>query len=225
MRESDDIIRDFFMQQAELFTDEFYFEDRSPLSSENNPALTGWEELESRVMECQKCPLARTRKNVVFGLGARDADLLFVGEAPGEQEDLQGVPFVGRAGQLLDKILAAINLKRSEVYIANILKCRPPGNRTPTSAEIEQCEPYLKNQIDLIRPALIVCLGLTAARTLLRIESNLRDMRGKVYNYHGFELVVTYHPAALLRNANLKKYAWEDFKKIQHMYQTKTGRT
>jgi len=230
MQRSNDLIKDFFLQQAELFTDEFYFDERSTAveGEPENPGKTegyvaDWDELEPMVLSCQKCALAKSRTNVVFGAGNRNADLLFVGEAPGQQEDLQGIPFVGRAGQLLDKILAAIQLERKEVYIANILKCRPPNNRTPNSEEIEKCEPYLLNQIDLIKPAVIVCLGLTAARTLLRVELNLRDMRGKIYNYHGVDLVVTYHPAALLRNPGLKKYAWEDFQKIQKMYKQKTG--
>ncbi|MBU0712763.1 uracil-DNA glycosylase [bacterium] len=230
MQPSDDLIKDFFLQQAELYTDEFYFEGRPKLvvsesqtPEQNQEEITRWTELEPRVLACQKCVLAEGRTKVVFGTGNRNADLLFVGEAPGEQEDLQGIPFVGRAGQLLDKILAAIQLERKAVYIANILKCRPPQNRTPNSVEIENCEPYLLNQINLIKPAVIVCLGLTAARTLLRVDSNLRDMRGQVYNYHGVDLVVTYHPAALLRNSNLKKFAWEDFQKIQKMYMQKTG--
>jgi len=230
MQPSDDLIKDFFLQQAELYTDEFYIEERPAkpavipeIVGQNPENLTDWAELEPLVLNCRKCALAESRTKVVFGAGNRNADLLFVGEAPGKNEDLQGVPFVGQAGHLLDKILAAIKLKRSEVYIGNILKCRPPNNRTPNSDEIKQCEPYLLNQIDLIKPAVIVCLGLTAAKTLLRVESNLRDLRGKVFNYHGVDLVVTYHPAALLRNSNLKKYAWEDFQKIQKMYKQKTG--
>ncbi len=230
MRSSDNPVRDFFLQQAELFTDEFYVkpETRQVASGTQTSDLASlepmdWEELENRVLNCQKCDLAKTRTKVVFGAGNRNADLLFVGEAPGQQEDLQGKPFVGRAGQLLDKILAAIHLERQEVFIANILKCRPPGNRTPSSSEIENCEPYLQRQIELIRPALIVCLGLTAARTLLRVETNLRDMRGNVYNYHGVDLMVTYHPAALLRNEGLKKFAWEDFKKIRNLFNAKRG--
>jgi len=221
MRQSDNIVKDFFLQQAELFTDEFYFEERKekPPVTDSIPLS----DLKSVVLNCQKCALAETRTKVVFGSGRDDADLLFIGEAPGEQEDLTGEPFVGRAGQLLDRILAAIQLQRADVYIANILKCRPPNNRTPRTDEIEKCEPYLMKQIDSIRPSLIICLGLTAAKTLLRVESALKDMRGKIYNYHDVDLMVTYHPAALLRNPNLKKYAWEDFQKIQKIYKQKTG--
>jgi len=145
MQPSDDIIKDFFLQQAELYTDEFYFEGRPTATATEplqNPAgAADWADLEPQVLNCQKCTLAESRTKVVFGAGNRNADLLFVGEAPGEQEDLQGIPFVGRAGQLLDKILAAIQLERKSVYIANILKCRPPNNRTPNSEEIEKCEP------------------------------------------------------------------------------------
>lgn len=221
MQASDDLIKDFFLQQAELFTDEFYFEEKKEAEIPMN--MLDWNELEPKVLSCTNCELSKTRTKVVFGAGNRNADLLFVGEAPGKNEDLQGIPFVGQAGQLLDKILAAIQLERKEVYIANILKCRPPKNRTPHTDEIASCEPYLMNQIDLIKPALIVCLGLTAAKTLLRVDNTLRKMREKIYNYHGVDLVVTYHPAALLRNPGLKKYAWEDFQKIQKMYKQKTG--
>lgn len=221
MQASDDLIKDFFLQQAELFTDEFYFEEKKEAEIPMN--MLDWNELEPKVLSCTKCELSKTRTKVVFGAGNRNADLLFVGEAPGKNEDLQGIPFVGQAGQLLDKILAAIQLERKEVYIANILKCRPPNNRTPHADEIASCEPYLMNQIDLIKPALIVCLGLTAAKTLLRVDNTLRKMREKIYNYHGVNLVVTYHPAALLRNPGLKKYVWEDFQKIQKMYKQKTG--
>jgi uracil-DNA glycosylase family 4 len=225
MQSSNDPIRDFFLQQEELFTDEFYFESKPNLEKisqgiDRSPAL-GWDELKAKALVCTRCPLAKTRLHVVFGVGDSQTNLLFIGEAPGEQEDLKGEPFVGRAGQLLDKILAAIQMKREQVYITNILKCRPPNNRSPHASEIEQCEPYLLNQIDLIQPKLIVCLGLVAAKTLLRVEYNLQQMRGKIYNYHGFDLMVTYHPAALLRNPYLKKFAWEDFQKIRDLYHQK----
>jgi len=225
MQLSTDPVRDFFLQQEELFTDEFYFESKPNLDNlramdqriNRVPALS-WEELKTKALTCTRCPLATTRLNVVFGVGDSQTNLLFIGEAPGEQEDLKGEPFVGRAGQLLDKILAAIQMKREQVYITNILKCRPPNNRSPHASEIELCEPYLQNQIDLIQPKLIVCLGLVAAKTLLRVEYNMQEMRGKIYNYHGVDLMVTYHPAALLRNPYLKKFAWEDFQKIRDLY-------
>ncbi len=206
----------YLRQQGDLFSEEYYFEE-NPIASDAGEHLS-LDEWRERVENCTKCPLSQTRTKAVFGGGDPQADLLFIGEAPGEQEDLQGVPFVGRAGKLLDKILAAIELRREDVYIANILKCRPPKNRTPHADEIEQCEPYLQRQIELIQPKLIICLGLTAAKTLLRVEYTLRQMRGEVYNYHAVDLIVTYHPAALLRNPNLKKAAWEDFQKVQEYY-------
>lgn len=213
-------IRNYFKQQEELFTDEFFF-DKEVLVGDGEIKIS-LEELEEEVKQCKKCELWKTRTNAVFGAGNPEADLLFIGEAPGHNEDLQGEPFVGRAGKLLDKILLAVNTVREDVFIANILKCRPPGNRSPHSDEIENCEPYLLTQIQIIKPKLIICLGLIAAKTLLRVEYNLHQMRGRIYNYHGFDLMVTYHPAALLRNPNLKRFAWEDFQKIQKLYLEKT---
>ena len=213
-------IQNYFKQQEELFTDEFFFDKKVLVDKgEVNISL---KELEEEVKQCKKCDLWKTRTNAVFGAGNPDADLLFIGEAPGYNEDIQGEPFVGRAGKLLDKILLAVNTVREDVFIANILKCRPPDNRTPHSDEIEKCEPYLLTQIQIIKPKLIICLGLVAAKTLLRVEYTLRQMRGQIYNYHGFDLMVTYHPAALLRNPNLKRFAWEDFQKIQKLYLEKT---
>lgn len=149
-------------------------------------------------------------------MGDRHADLMFVGEAPGKEEDLKGEPFVGRGGKLLDKILSAIKMTRHKnVYICNVLKCRPPQNRDPLPDEVEKCEPYLLHQITLIKPKQIVALGRISATTLLRIDDTLKSMRGQLHDYHGTPLLVTYHPAALLRNPNLKKYAWEDFQFIR----------
>jgi DNA polymerase len=143
---------------------------------------------------------------------------MFVGEAPGADEDAQGEPFVGRAGQLLNKILAAIDMKREDVYICNILKCRPPNNRTPLPEEVDLCIPYLKKQIALIKPRLIVCLGLTAAQNLLQINDSLTRLRGRTLQFENTPLRVTYHPAALLRNPNWKAPAWEDFQAIQKLH-------
>ena len=170
------------------------------------------------ICTCEKCPLSQTRKNFVFGVGNPQADIVFVGEAPGEQEDLQGVPFVGRAGKLLDKILAAIELKRDDVYICNVLKCRPPKNRDPNASEVEKCEPYLINQLHLINPKLIVALGRISACTMLKTNESLKNMRNQIFTYAGIDLLVTYHPAALLRNPNFKKPAWEDFQLIRDKY-------
>jgi uracil-DNA glycosylase family 4 len=171
------------------------------------------------ISSCPKCKeLASTRTQVVFGSGNPDADIMVIGEAPGAEEDKQGKPFVGRAGQLLTKILEAINLKREEVYIANILKCRPPQNRNPEPREIQNCEPYLFRQLDMIKPKLILALGTFASQTLLRTKEPLGRLRGKFHDYQGIKTMVTYHPAALLRNPNWKKYTWEDVKLLRSEY-------
>lgn len=175
-------------------------------------------DFESTICTCVKCALGQTRTKFVFGVGSPNADIVLIGEAPGADEDLQGEPFVGRAGQLLNKILEAIQLKREEVYICNILKCRPPNNRDPQPDEIDTCEPYLWKQLELIKPKIIVCLGRVAAQTLLRTSDSLNDLRGKVHDYRGMKLTVTYHPAALLRNPNWKRPAWEDVQWIRKTY-------
>jgi uracil-DNA glycosylase family 4 len=176
-------------------------------------------ELENLINSCKKCALGETRNKFVFGTGNPNADIMLIGEAPGADEDKTGEPFVGRAGQLLTKILEAINIKREDVFIANILKCRPPNNRTPFPEEISTCIPYLKKQIDLIKPKVILCLGLTAANGLLNTKNSMIKMRGNVYEFHGVKLMVTYHPAALLRNPNWKKETWEDVQKFYKLYQ------
>jgi DNA polymerase len=170
------------------------------------------------IKDCLECPLGKTRKNIVLGMGDPNADIVFVGEAPGKQEDLQGLPFVGRSGKLLDKMLSSINLSRDDVYILNVLKCRPPDNRDPSKIEIEKCEPYLKKQLKIIKPKLIVALGRISAMTILRTKESLTNMRNQIFDYEGIDFLVTYHPAALLRNPNFKKYAWEDFKLIRDKY-------
>jgi uracil-DNA glycosylase family 4 len=170
-----------------------------------------WPELKQMVKTCAACPLHKARKQSVFGVGDENADWLFVGEGPGAEEDARGEPFVGQAGRLLDNMLASIGLRRGEdVYIANIVKCRPPGNRTPESSEAGQCEPYLLRQIQLIGPKLIVALGKTAASNLLRTESSIGGLRGRLHQFQGAPLIVTYHPAYLLRNLVDKAKAWED---------------
>jgi uracil-DNA glycosylase len=181
-------------------------------------------EMNAQICGCTKCALGHTRTKFVFGVGNPQATLMFVGEAPGADEDAQGEPFVGRAGQLLNKILAAINTKREDVFICNILKCRPPNNRTPLPEEVDSCIPYLKKQIALIKPKLIVCLGLTAAQNLLKISDSLTKLRGRTLQFEGIPLMVTYHPAALLRNPNWKQPAWEDFQAIQKLHAELAGR-
>jgi DNA polymerase len=169
-----------------------------------------WVALEAEVSVCTKCSLHKTRTQTVFGVGHRRAKWMFIGEAPGADEDRQGEPFVGKAGQLLNAILFAMGLKREEVYIANVLKCRPPGNRDPQPEEVAQCEPYLIRQIELIRPQLIVALGRHAAHSLLKTEVPLGKLRGQKLSYHGTPLFVTYHPAYLLRNPADKRKVWDD---------------
>jgi len=174
-------------------------------------ASLGWPELKEAVRTCTACGLCKQRKQAVFGVGNESAAWLFVGEGPGADEDEQGEPFVGQAGRLLDSMLAATGLKRGrEVYIANVVKCRPPGNRTPTPEESAACAGYLDRQIELIAPKLIVALGKTAATRLLGTESSLASLRGRVHRYRGTPLVVTYHPAYLLRSLPEKSKAWED---------------
>ena len=174
--------------------------------------------LDSRISSCQRCQLGSTRKNFVFGVGNPKAKLVLIGEAPGADEDEKGEPFVGRAGQLLNKILAAVQLRREDVYICNILKCRPPNNRDPLPQEAESCEPYLKKQIEIINPKLILCLGRIAGQTLLKTKATLSELRQNVYQYQGVKVLVTFHPAALLRNPNWKRPAWEDVQKMRKMY-------
>jgi len=163
------------------------------------------------VSACTACGLCRTRTRAVPGVGDARAEWMFIGEAPGAEEDARGEPFVGQAGRLLDNMLAAIGLdRRNGVYIANVLKCRPPNNRTPEPLEVDACRPYLERQIDLISPCLIVALGRSAASTLLNVDASIASLRGRVHRLHGRPLIVTYHPAYLLRNLPDKAKAWED---------------
>ena len=165
---------------------------------------------------CERCKLhALGRRQVVFGVGNPGADLMFVGEAPGADEDIQGEPFVGKAGQLLTKIIEAIGLTRDQVYIANVIKCRPPGNRNPEPDEVAQCEPFLFTQIDAIRPKVIVALGKFAAQCLLRSETPITRLRGREFTYRGAVLIPTFHPAYLLRNPSSKREVWEDMKRVR----------
>jgi DNA polymerase len=174
-------------------------------------AAMGWDELRAAVADCRDCRLCERRKQAVLGVGDIEADWLFVGEGPGAEEDEKGEPFVGQAGKLLDAMLAAIDLKRGrKVYIGNAVKCRPPGNRTPEAEETAACFPYLQRQIALIRPKLIVALGKPAAETLLDAEVKVGAARGRLFDYRGIPLIVTYHPAYLLRNLTDKAKAWED---------------
>jgi uracil-DNA glycosylase family 4 len=172
------------------------------------------EEIKKELGDCKRCKLHRTRRTIVFGEGNEKATLMFIGEGPGYDEDVQGRPFVGRAGQLLTKIIQSINIQREEVYIANIIKCRPPQNRNPEPDEIQSCHPFLMKQIMAIQPKIICALGTFSAQTLLKTDTKISALRGKFYDLEGIKVIPTYHPAFLLRNPERKKEVWEDMKKI-----------
>ncbi len=218
-------IQKYLTQHQELFGERIYFpkEIVKNTQAHTNTDNSYLSDYYLKIKDCLDCSLGHTRTKFVFGVGNPHAELVFVGEAPGKNEDLQGEPFVGRAGKLLDKILAAISLSREDVYICNVLKCRPPENRNPSSSEIEKCRPYLDNQLQLIKPNAIIALGKVAANTLLENDLALNKMRETTFLYNGVDVIVTYHPAALLRNPNLKRPCWEDFQMIQNTYLTKTN--
>lgn len=192
---------------------------RGEMTESTAPAVSAAEALQAvqdELGECRRCKLHRLgRRQIVFGVGSPDADLMFVGEAPGRDEDVQGYPFVGRAGQLLTKIIEAIDLKRDQVYIANVIKCRPPENRNPEPDEVATCEPFLIAQVDAVRPKVIVALGTFAVKTLLKSDAPISRLRGTVYDYRTAKLVPTFHPAYLLRSPEKKRDAWEDMKKVR----------
>ena len=171
--------------------------------------------IREEIGDCTRCPLHKQgRKQIVFGVGNPDADIMFVGEAPGADEDEQGEPFVGRAGQLLNNMIKAMGIQREDVYIANVIKCRPPGNRTPEPAECEVCSPFLLKQIDVIKPKVIVALGAVASRSLLGLNQPMNQLRGQWHDFKGYPLAVTYHPAYLLRDPRQKAAAWQDLQMV-----------
>lgn len=211
--------RRYLRHQEELFGKELFLNHPEVLGSVQ--VLTSSMPLDNfrkTIQDCLKCSLGKTRNHFVFGVGNPKANLMLIGEAPGEDEDLQGEPFVGKAGKLLDKILAAIDFRREEVYIGNILKCRPPLNRDPLPEEIALCTPYLTKQIELIQPKIVLALGRTAAQVLLKTTASLNRLRGMVHDYQNISLIVTYHPAALLRNPQWKRPAWEDVQRLRQLY-------
>ena len=229
----DEIIQSL-IDQKEIFGDDLFESDilksrkteiiknadmsEDSLFKENWEQTESLEELDKLICNCQKCSLGATRNKFVFGTGNLNADAMCIGEGPGADEDAQGLPFVGRAGRLLTDILKAINFSREEVYIANVVKCRPPGNRTPLPVEMDTCLPYLKKQIELIKPKVILCLGLTAAQAILKKKDSLTNMRGKIFDFENAKVMVTYHPAALLRNPNWKRSCWEDVQNFRKLY-------
>ena len=202
-----------------------------PLTRPERIARMTWVDLESAAKRCTACPLAETRRNVVFGIGNRNAEWMFIGEAPGADEDARGEPFVGQAGKLLDNMLAAVGLTRTgvspqSVYIANVLKCRPPGNRNPEPSEIEECSPHLRRQVELIAPKVIVVMGRFAAQSLLGTDASIASLRGKVHSIdvagRRIPVVVTYHPAYLLRSLADKSKAWTDLCLARQAHESKT---
>jgi len=228
--------------QKEIFGDEMYVAKKKRSASlvkessakyeepalfqkekENWEKSTSLDEFEKLICNCTKCRLHQGRNKFVFGTGNPNADVLVIGEGPGAEEDKQGLPFVGRAGKLLTDMLKAIKFEREEVYIGNIVKCRPPENRTPMQDEMDTCLPYLKKQVELIKPKLILCLGLTAAKGLLKKRESLGQLRKSVFEYEGAKVIVSYHPAALLRNPHWKKDSWEDLKKFRKIYEELVG--
>lgn len=220
---SNDSVKDEFVQNYSSSKTENTDEDMAKKIAKV-PTKEEWQnaknlqDLREAIQGCKKCPLWKTRTNFVFGEGNPKAKLVVIGEAPGADEDEQGKPFVGRAGKLLTEILKAVNFTREEVFICNILKSRPPNNRNPLPEEIEACEPYLFKQLELIKPKLILCVGTFAAQTLLRSKEPLGKMRGKFHEYQGIPTMVTFHPAALLRNPNWKRPTWEDVQLLRKEY-------
>ncbi|MEQ8201516.1 MAG: uracil-DNA glycosylase [Syntrophomonadaceae bacterium] len=190
---------------------------------EGYPDIKDYQQLQELARQCQRCILRSTCRQVVFGAGSRAARIMFVGEGPGKDEDEQGIPFVGRAGQLLDKILAAAEFNRPEVYITNVVKCRPPGNRLPNPDEVKACRPYLEAQIRLISPRLIVCLGSAATQAIIDPKARITQVHGRWFAREGIKMMATFHPAALLRNPSYKRPAWEDFKLIRDEYRSICG--
>lgn len=216
-------LRDVLVYLDEIGYGELYVGERDaptrPTDSDHGPGpeerAAALAALAAEAEACESCRLARGRTRVVFGTGDPNADLMFVGEGPGAEEDRQGLPFVGAAGQLLDKIIQAIGLERAQVYIANVVKCRPPGNRDPLPDEAAACRPYLDRQIDLVQPKVIVALGRVAAQALLGNDLPLGRMRGRWFTVRGVPTMVTYHPAALLRNRAWKRPTWEDMQAVR----------
>lgn len=212
----------FLIQHAELYGREFFVEKK--VAQRNEEIIhQNLSQFNEAIKDCQKCRLAKGRTHFVFGVGNAHARLMCIGEAPGMEEDKKGEPFVGAAGQLLDRMLAAIGFKREEVYIANVIKCRPPGNRDPEADEIAECSPYLNQQIALVQPKLLLALGRIAAQNLLGSTESLSRLRQQVHSVSGVQMIVTFHPAALLRNQQWRHDAWEDMKTLRRLYDRVVG--
>ena len=214
-------MHDELTQQLEFFRDigvtslDLGSGGRETMTAPQTPAPNGLEGIRSELGDCQRCKLAPSRTNIVFGSGNPNAELVFVGEAPGFDEDQQGLPFVGRAGQLLTKIIESIDIKREDVYICTVLKCRPPDNRNPEPDEVLACNPFLKKQLAGIRPKIVCCLGTFAAQTVLQMASPISKLRGRFHDIDGMRIIATFHPAYLLRSPEKKLDVWEDMKQIR----------
>lgn len=215
-----DLTKRYILQQKEIYGKELWGNLKINVEEKAKiiPKFPSLDKLYQDMKECHKCPLGSLRTNLVFGVGNPNAKMVLIGEAPGRDEDLQGEPFVGRAGQLLNRMLNAISLKREDVYIANILKCRPPANREPLESEVELCLPYLIEQLNIIKPKIILALGRVAVNSLFKAKMDIKNLRGKIFNFKGIKMVVTYHPAFLLRNPNMKRPAWEDLQMVKKLY-------
>ena len=220
------LARDYF-KSLELFEESVYLPSstksrpgkRQTLPGSLDPLPKSLEKFREQIVNCANCPLGKSREHIVFGDGNAHARIVFVGEAPGAEEDKQGIPFVGAAGRLLNQMLEAVGLVRErDVYICNVLKCRPPQNRDPLPEEVETCSPYLLAQLSLIAPDIIVCLGRHAAHALLGVDSAMKDLRGRVLPWHGMQVLVTYHPAYYLRNMNNLHFGEEDFRLLRQLY-------
>lgn len=214
-RETLEAVRTFIEAQAEYGLTEFRL-----TRTDEGAQLADFHE---SIRDCRMCGLSEGRRTVVFGSGSPNADLMFVGEAPGADEDRTGLPFVGSAGALLTRMIEAIGFRREDVYIANVIKCRPPGNRDPLPAEIETCRPFLERQIELVQPVAICALGRFAAQTLLETGEPLGELRGRLFSYRGIHLIPTYHPAALLRNQQWKRPAWQDLQLLRRVCEGASG--
>jgi DNA polymerase len=212
-----------YLENLSLFEDELYLPPPEPrelriLSGSIEPFPDDLKAFGESISDCRKCPLGKTRTKFVFGDGNPEARIVFVGEAPGGEEDRTGIPFVGRAGKLLDELLSEVGLSRQHVYICNTLKCRPPNNRDPQESEKEMCRPYLRTQLSLISPDIIVCLGRHAASELLGTQESMGRLRGRVFPYEGMRALVTYHPAYYLRNMTQRVHGEADFKQLRELY-------
>ena len=211
MKDVLDMFKSYLEQQLEFGEDELLLTSRS-----KSECL---EALREKVERCTRCPLSVTRKRVVFGEGSADSSVAFIGEAPGREENEKGRPFIGSAGQLLSKAIEAMGLRREDVYIANIVKCRPPSNRVPRESEIASCLPYLLEQLSIVNPVAVGLLGAVAAQSILKLDWPVFKLRGRVFTYSEMKLVPTYHPAALLRNPDLKRHFWKDMKLIKGIHE------